>query len=323
MLHHRNLKDRLQDRRNRLYSTSYATYNIELQYLLQFLHQNHYTRSAIDVLWASSTVDFEEWEAQPTTPKVRFPGSEEGRAKVCYGLLTRCQYDERNEKALKLGWQFGQGPDVGHLLRSFTEGIVDPLINFLYDQIDDASNVLYLIERFKMKVEWFRQKELYSRYTADTSNGEGSLDQELRASLFEEGIDYPFSQPASPSGKADVVALLGTDDPLVLEIKVFDPERSRDKGQLRQGFHQVLRYAGDYNQSVGYLVIFNCSDKRLVISPDDASESDFPPRIIYDGKTFFVVVIDIHPDTVSASKEKPADRIILKYNELISEAKNS
>ena len=194
---------------------------------------------------------------------------------------------------------------------------MDPLINFLHDQIDDGGNVLYLIERFKLKAEWFRRKDLYALYKGDTSAGEASLDQELRANLFEGGIDYPFSQPSSPSGKADIVALLGSDDPLVLEVKVFDPVLSRGKSHLRQGFHQVLRYAGDYNQSLGYLVIFNCSDRQLAISSEEPSGAEFPPRITYGGKTFFVIPIDIHPDTASASKEKPSSRLVIGYRDLI------
>ena len=72
-------------------------------------------------------------------------------------------------------------------------------------------------------------------------------------------------------------------------------------------------------KSLGYLVIFNCSDRQLVISSEEASEAEFPPRITYGGKTFFVIPIDIHPDTVSASKEKPASRQTIVYKELIGE----
>ena len=205
------------------------------------------------------------------------------------------------------------------MLRDFTEVVVDPLVNYLHDQIDDAGNVLYLIERFKLKAEWFTRNELYSLYQGDTSVGEARLDQELRATLFEGGVDYPFSQPSSPSGKADVVALLGSDDPLVLEVKVFDPDRSKDKSNLRQGFHQVFRYSNDYNQSLGYMVIFNCSDKQLVISSEEEAKAVFPPRITYGGKTFFVIPINIHPDTVSASKEKPTSRLTIGYKDLIGE----
>ena len=320
MFYLRNLRVQLQERRNRLYKTSYITHDAELRYLLQFLDGNPYTRSLLAALDVSTSVDFEQWATGAENMReLQFPQSEEGRAKACYGILKRCL--DHNCRDNTLGWAqlFSSKPHYDSRLRDFTEVIVDPLVNYLHDQIDEAGNVLYLIERFKLKVEWFRRKELYSLYKGDTSVGEATLDQELRANLFEGGVDYPFSEPSSPSGKADIVALLGSEDPLVLEVKIFDPDRSKDKSNLRQGFHQVFRYSDDYNQSLGYLVIFNCSDKQLVIASEQESEVVFPPRIAYGGKTFFVIPIDIHPDAVSASKEKPASRLTISYKDLIGE----
>ena len=320
MFYLRNLRVHLQERRNRLFKQGFRTYDTELRYLLQFLDDNPYIRSLLSALDANTTVDFEQWAAEQSNMReVQFPQREEGRAKVCYGILKRCASDENGHEWWRWGSVFSSETKSDLMLRDLTEAVVDPLVNFLHDQIDDAGNVLYLIERFKLKSEWFRRKELYLLYQRDTSVGEASLDQELRASLFEGGIDYPFSQPLSPSGKADVVALLGSDDPLVLEVKLFDPDRGKGKSHLRQGFHQVLIYANDYNQSVGYLVIFNCSDRQLAISSEEASGAEFPPRIEYGGKTFFVVSIDIHPDTDSASKEKPATRQVIDYKELVGE----
>ena len=321
MFYLHNLRVRLQERRNRLYKNGHQTYETELQYLFHFLDSNSYTRSLLTTIEASASVDFEQWVADHSSARqVKFPGSEEGRAKVCYGILKQCAgvQDGRQQWDLWL-YMFTSTGDLDSKFRDFTEAVVDPLVNFLHDQIDDGGNVLYLIERFKLKAEWFRRKELFSLYLENTSVGERNLDRELRASLFEGGVDYPFSQPSSPSGEADIVALLGSDDPLVLEVKVFDPERSKGKSNLRQGFHQVVSYANDYNESLGYLVIFNCSDRKLVISPDEASEPEVPPRITYGGKTFFIVSIDIHPDTVSASKEKPASRITISQSELVGE----
>ena len=316
MLYLRDLRVKLQERRNRLYRNGYRTYASELQYLLQFLDANPYTRPLLTALDASSSVDFEQWVNDHSgRGEFEFPESEEGRAKVCYGIINRC-----NEGKWRTWLQtFSSENTYDDQLRDFTEAVVDPLVNFLHDQIDDAGNVLYLIERFKLRAEWFKRDELYNLYQAHTSVGETSLDSELRASLFEGGIDYPFSQPLSPSGKADVVALLGSDDPLVLEVKVFDPERGKGKRQLQQGFHQVLRYADDYNQSLGYLVIFNCSDRQLVISSEESSETEFPPRINYAGKTVFAISIDVCPDTISASKEKPTGRQVVSFKDLIGE----
>ena len=318
MFYLRNLRVRLQERRNRLHKTDYRTYDTELRYFLRFLDENTYTRSLLVTLDANPHVSFEQWVSNLSRVRhVQFPETEEGRAKVCYSILKSCVNEKYSENALSWGQYFSGASDYDSVLRVLTEAVVDPFVNFLHDQIDDAGNVLFLIERFKLKVEWFRRKELYDLYNEDTSVGEASLDQELRAILFEGGIDYPFSQPSSPSGKVDIVAMLGSDDPLVLEVKVFDKKLSKGKSHLRQGFHQVLRYANDYNQSLGYLVIFNCSERQLVISTEEASEVEFPPRIGYGGKTFFVIPIDIHPGTASASKEKPASRQVIDYMELV------
>lgn len=317
MLYLRNLRVQLQKRRNRLYKAGSNSYDAELKYLLQFLNGNPYIRSLLSTLEACASVDFKEWESEiEAMGELQFPDTEEGRAKVCFGVLRKWANDETNQEWRQWFFILGSENNINSMLHDFTETIVDPFINFLHDRIDDGGNVLFLIERFKLKVEWFRQKEFYSLYKEDTSVGEKRLDRELRASLFEGGVDFPFSEPSSPSGKVDIVALLGSDDPLVLEVKVFDPNLNRDKSHLRRGFHQVLRYANDYNQSLGYLVIFNCSDRQLVISSDDSPSPDFPPRIAYAGKTFFVVPINVRPDLPSASKEKPASRMTITSEEL-------
>lgn len=318
MLYLRNLRVQLQERRNRLYRCGRRTYGPELGYLLGFLTGNRYISCLLSELDASTSVDFSQWTKEVSRYRgIEFPDTEEGRAKVCLGILNNILNDESGTVWLKWARLFSSESNYDAMLRDITESVVDPLVNFLHDRIDDGGNVLYVIERFKMKVEWFRRKYLYSLYSDNTSVGEASLDAELRAALFDGGVDYPFSQPLSPSGQADIVASLNSNDPLVLEVKVFDPNRSKGTSHLKQGFHQITRYSQDYNQSVGYLVIFNCSDKQLVIMPEESSEPEFPPRIHYVGKTFFVVPIDVHPDVVSASRERLANRVEIAATDLI------
>ena len=318
MLYPHQLRVRIQDRKNRLYRSDGEAYLSELRYFLEFLHGNHFTRALLAMIDSDASVDFGQWVADVEQKRILyFPDTEVGRAKICYGFLKEGAGAGSFRGLLSLGRIFNRSMKFEDILRDINDKVVEPFINFIHDQIDDSGNVLYLIERFKLKCEWFRRDELYSLYAKDTRNGERNLDQELRAGLFDGGIDYPFSEPSSPSGRADVVALLESDDPLVLEVKVFDPSLSRSTSHIRQGFQQVQRYAQDYNQIVGYLVIFNCSDKQLVISPDSPSEIDFPPLISYGGKAFFVISIDVHPDVASASTERPADRQVISFEEII------
>ena len=317
MRHLLNLRVRLQERRNRVYKSSHESYDSELGYFFDFLDENSYIRSLLNSLDASDAADFDDWlEKSQRARQLQFPDKEEGRAKIYYSILRQCVSNDSGEDALSWAGSIGAMGKFDDQLRVLTETIVDPFVNFLHDRIDDAGNVLYLIERFKIEVEWFMRDELYALYKANTQRGETLLDRQLRASLFKGGIDYPFSQPSSPSGKADIVALLGSDDPLVLEVKVYDPDLSKDVANLRQGFHQAFRYANDYNESLGYLVIFNCSSNQLVITTDNEPENEFPPRIVHGGKTFFIVIIDVNPERDSASKEDPSGRVTIDSKEL-------
>lgn len=120
-------------------------------------------------------------------------------------------------------------------LRDFTEVFVDPFVNYLHDRLDEGSNSLALVEKYKRRTEWFHKDDLLDRITRDPKQSETVADTDLREYLFDQGIDYRFSSPRSPSGRPDVVADIGEERPLVLEVKLFDPGR---------GYEQKLRSKG-------------------------------------------------------------------------------
>ena len=312
------LKNRLRDRLNRLRQLSSVGYVDECRYLMQFLQSDGYSKGLLAELQASTSVDVLEWmNAIDRERKLSFPETEEARATICFGILKICVgADNPMTQYLNWGRWFGRHNSSDRVLQGFTEGIIKPLFDYLGDRVDDQENLLYLIERFKLKCEWFLQDGLYANYAKTPANGESELTKELRASLFDSGIDFPFSQPESPSGKADAVASLGRRNPLPLEVKVFDPARGKRTRNLRQGFHQVFRYAQDYHSSVGYLVVFNCSGQELVIAPQEGTEPEYPVRIEHGGKSFFVITVNLDPDRPSASKEDPSSRVMVLHDQL-------
>ena len=134
-----NLRVRLQERRNRLYRTDFRTYDAELRYLLQFLDENTYIRSLLATLDASTSADFELWATELSDMRdPQFPENEEGRAKVCYGILRLCVSDEHGDNTLGWPQYFSSESNFDAMLRDYTEAVVDPLINFLHDRIDDG-----------------------------------------------------------------------------------------------------------------------------------------------------------------------------------------
>ena len=129
MFYLHNLRVRLQERRKRLYRTDSITYDAELRYFLQFLDENTYIRSLLATLDANTSVDFEQWTAELSDMwDMKFPQKEEGRAKVCYGILRRCVDDKHDDNAL--GWAQRFSSETKYyddMLRDLTEAISGPI----------------------------------------------------------------------------------------------------------------------------------------------------------------------------------------------------
>ncbi len=143
---------------------------------------------------------------------------------------------------------FSLATNVHQKAHDFVQRIIGPLIDFLDQQVSAESTVLYVLERYVRRVEWFDRDDLHDRYCKDTRKGEEVYDKDLRRFLFTEGINMPFSQARSASGLSDVVSELDTDDPLVCELKVFDGD-ARGKRHLASGVNQAVQYTQDYGKA--------------------------------------------------------------------------
>lgn len=313
MYYQQDLRVKLQERRNRLYKASHQIYDQELAYFIDFLHRVPYFVGILEELeWLHPDITFDDWRTtQIGWRELRFPDTETRKAEVCYECLVRCA--EGKEDVLEITGNLVRGNLDAHV-RAFTELFVDPVVNFLHDRVDEGSSMLYLLERYKHKVEWFRREELFEEYQADTSRGEGRLDAHLREFLVDQGVQYPFSTPSSPSGRTDIVAGLQSPDPLVLEVKLFEPAKGYGRAYVRKGLRQVRTYAADYNKPVGYLVVYNLSDHDLVFETRQ-DDSRWPPRVRIGNSTFFIVSIATHPveETASQRRELKQYRITEGY----------
>ena len=125
-------------------------------------------------------------------------------------------------------------------------------------------------------------------------------------------LGYPFMTPA-----ADLVSSQTDGERLIADAKVFNPDESHGVSYLRRAFRQIYLYLCDYNQPVGYLVIFNTSAKFLRFSLSVPSEP--LPRISFNQKTIFFVIVDIFHHTEPASRRPVAEAIELSENEILGE----
>jgi hypothetical protein len=174
-------------------------------------------------------------------------------------------------------------------LEKFTSIFVYPVFDHLVHQIEDSTGMLYTLLRYKRWAEWFEADKLREIYKAF---GEAGLDRNLRRFLFESGVDYPYSEPHSPGGRADIVAELHTDDPLVLEIKVWDSDKRYREDRVRDGLRQVIDYADKYGKDRGYVAVFNLDREPLAFVSDPGTQ-DWPSRLEHGGKTYYFIPIEI------------------------------
>jgi hypothetical protein len=207
------------------------------------------------------------------------------------------------------------------MLDRFRERFLDPFYEYIDEHIEDRNVVLAELVRFKHLAEWFRREQLWNRWRSDSRSGERSLAFAVYEFLYEQGIDFHI-EPASASGEADMVSAQHSPDPLVADVKIFDPTSSRGSSYIKRGLHQVYRYLHDFNQPIGYLVVFKGTEKQLEVNVSTTLAEEVPYFTLGD-KTIFLVQIDIFPHEEPASKRPIPESEIISEMELRSEIESN
>lgn len=311
------LQVQLQERYRRLYKSDWRTFEDNVRFTLDWFDSVPALKSIVDSLRRSNP-DFdpvEWWEEVSRRRAIPKPPTEEARAKVVLHGLHEIAYVDGVDFT-QMFHALTSKSNYDEMIRDFCSQWVEPVIEQLHARLGAESDVLYLLERYRRGTAWFNQGALYERYLADTARGEAMYEKDLRRFLFEQGIDYPFSQPESPSGKADVIAQVDSDDPLACEVKLYDGD-AYGVSYLAKGLGQARRYAEDYGKAAGYLAIFNLSDHSLDL-PSDDPEAGWPPRISVGGITVFLVLVQAKPMEV-ASKAGRAKTVKVSRQKLVQE----
>lgn len=158
---------------------------------------------------------------------------------------------------------------------------------------------------------------LRNEYHGAGSKKEDVFNNAVRIYLFDNGIDYPLTGSKSPSGETDVLSLNDPAQPLVLEIKIYDSAAGYRKERIIKGFTQIVRYAHDFHQPVGYLIVFVLDAVRIEIV-DTATHAT--NRVDFEGRTYFIIFIYL-ADEINASSAPKTDVIKITTNELFQELK--
>jgi len=311
MFYNHQLRTSLQEWRNRFLKSDYDTFNNKLKFLFDKIKGEPIINNLLADLLTNFPFPKETIKEMIYDRNSEFEfESEEESAAFNYQHIMYLLEEVKDPR-----YSFGMG--VKETLEHIKDNMVTPIFEYLHDQLDDISYVLYIIEKYKLKTEWFTGKELINRYKQLKSNFENLLEDDLRLFLFEQGIDYPFSTPKSTSGRADVVSLIDTNDPLVLEIKIYDSEKGYRKDRIISGFAQIVKYSNDYHKNTGYLVVFNLDATEIIITGAE-TDKHWPNRYLFNGKTYYIIFINLN-NGVSASKIGKLKTESISFEELTSE----
>lgn len=298
---------KLQERKNACLRANFQSGGTYIRYLLEFVRTDPIIGTIHAQLARIAEDKYSDVESLVDAPqrRVALPADESECAALCLRWL-----EVFNEPAFdRLCRIFAPGSGkLQERYDDFAAQIIPPLFSYIDERIDDGDMLLYTLARYQRECSWFEADALAELAGKTASNGlEAVMDDHLRSWLFREGIDFPFSTPNGPSGRADVV-VWHAEKPLAIEVKVFDGQ-NRDAGHVSQGLWQAQRYAIDYGASFGYLVIFNTSPYML--SFDGNAQKEGPPCVLVGGTNVFAITIEVG-ERAAASKEKPRATKVVK-----------
>ena len=286
------IRFQLQKRFRRLNSCSYLLFHSSIVQFWAYLQAQPLTAGILAKLEAEAAPYTAEIAAITRNHEIAEFTTEAEQFGFVYRVMQHCALQP-------LANHLGPEVNIGHALSNerkhdealnqFREMFLEPLYEYVDDALDQQGAVLSLLVKYKRKVEWFEREVLAGLAAGD----ERKLARHLYAYLFDQGLDFHV-EPQSVSGEADLVA-----PELVLDAKVFDGGR-RGISYLASGVHQVHTYAQDFNQEVGYLVVYKTCPETLDFS--FAVSGQLAPCLTVGGKTIYIFVVDICHYESSASK---------------------
>lgn len=293
------IRYKLQKRVRRLQSVGYEIYYSTLTHFEKFLQTNPIYMGIIEDLIQRHP--FAEEKAEKIYREHEdIPGEDEvENAAISYFVIKKCLDSDSWNDLLQIAYNYTNESGYDDAIEKFNSVFLDPLYEYIDEQIDDQGAILFLLEKYKHKCEWFRREELYQKWENATKRGEKILALHLYEYLHDQGMNFTI-EPWSVSGEVDLISIQRSDEPLIADVKIYNPNKSKGKDYIGKGVNQIYTYTLDYNEPFGYLIIFNTSGTDLKLNLSGQSRS--VPFLVHNNKTIFIVTIDIFPHETTASK---------------------
>lgn len=306
-----NLRYKLQKRVKRLNSIEFQAFHSSLKQFWGFLRVYPIFMDILEYLERN----YPSMESESTkifdNSEELFVDDEFKNAALSYFVIKKCVESDHDKIEMHIGGIYSHARGFEESIDSFRSFFLEPLYEYLDEQLDDQRAILALLRRYKHKCEWFQREKLLDLWK---SGGEKELAFHLYEYLHDQGLDFVI-EPSSASGEADLVAAQASDDPLIADTKIFNPSRGQGKTYIAKGFNQIYLYTLDYNKPFGYLVIYKTCERDLNFSFPSQEQSI--PFIVHNNKTIFILTIDIYPHVTSASQRGVLRPITITEDDLI------
>lgn len=192
--------------------------------------------------------------------------------------------------------------DRYHSISLFLSLFLVPVLEYIKDNLDKNVLVLDVLKKFKQKSEWFNKTEMYKIYDENQGTGEDKLKKYLYEYLFNQDIPF-LVEPSSPSGKIDFLLQQSGEDRIGCEAKVY---KGNNKPYIIHGIQtQLPTYLQEHNLSVGYMVIFKVSQRKLLINLEIEQGLNY---VDIGSKRIFIIVVDVFMTTPASKKAKADER---------------
>ncbi|MFC1712164.1 hypothetical protein ACFL6S_00780 [Candidatus Poribacteria bacterium] len=242
-------------------------------------------------------------------------------AALSYFVIKRCIESDNLHIEHTIGRRYGVGTSKhDEALEYFKDIFLETLYDYLDEHIDDQRAILALLRRYKHKCEWFQHEHLLNLWESCTQKGEKLLSRHLFEYLHDQGLNFVI-EPLSVSGRADLVGAQETEDPIVADMKIFNPDKGKGKSYIASGFNQIYTYMRNYNEPFGYLIIYKTCERDLRFTL--AHQTQSTPFVIHNNKTIFLITIDIAPYEASASKRGVLDVVEITEEDLVQRVERS
>ena len=230
-----NLRYKLQKRVRRVNSSEWQVFHYVLKQFWGFLNDQPLLAGMLNELEAKLHLVEEEVEKIFTSRDGIVFDSEEKNTVASYLVIKKCVESEKDGIEINISHNYSNERKRNDALEAFKDIFVEPLYEYLDENIDDSGYILSLLRKYKHKCEWFQREHLYKTWNDNTQKGEKLLALHLYEYLHDQGIDFSI-EPSSASGEVDLVSAQTSDEPLIADAKIFNTEKSKGKDYIAKGF---------------------------------------------------------------------------------------